>query len=143
MAFTLPSQSDRILAIALSRCREDFADAERDLIERARPFLIQAYQNAIAHQLACAQAHTEPATIRASLRTAGLTAGEAEVLRMVALGRSNRDVGAALGITDRTVAKHLQRSFAKLGVSNRSEAATTVWKLAAEQRHDSWGDPSR
>jgi DNA-binding CsgD family transcriptional regulator len=139
MAFTLPSQSQRILAIALSRRHEDFSDSERDLVERARPFLIQAYQNAITHELVRSGVHTNPDAMLQRLRGVGLTTREAEVLRMVALGRSNQDAGAALEITERTVAKHLQRSFAKLGVPNRSHAATRVWELAGRPSRDDWG----
>ncbi len=132
MAFTLPSQTDRILAVALSRRRRDFSDQERDLVDRARPFLIQAYQNAVAHQLARAGSSTDPAILLERLRAAGLTAREAEVVRLTALGASNRDVGAVLGITERTVAKHLERCFGKLGARNRSEASARVWAIAAE-----------
>ncbi len=50
LAFSLPASPNRVLAIALSRGRHDFSDAERDLVNAARPFLIQAYLNAIAHE---------------------------------------------------------------------------------------------
>ena len=42
MAFTLPATPGRVLAIALCRRDRDYSDEERDLIDRARPFLIQA-----------------------------------------------------------------------------------------------------
>jgi DNA-binding CsgD family transcriptional regulator len=52
----------------------------------------------------------------------GLTARELEVLRLVAAGRSNREIAAALVISEHTVARHLQNIFAKLGVSSRTAA---------------------
>jgi DNA-binding CsgD family transcriptional regulator len=52
----------------------------------------------------------------------GLTARELEVLRLVAAGRSNREIAAALVISEHTVARHLQNSYAKLGVSSRTAA---------------------
>jgi DNA-binding NarL/FixJ family response regulator len=52
------------------------------------------------------------------------------VLRLVALGRSNHHIASALGISDRTVGKHLEHSFRKLGVGDRSTAAGRVWELA-------------
>jgi ATP/maltotriose-dependent transcriptional regulator MalT len=58
-------------------------------------------------------------------RIAGLTAREAEVLRLVAAGMSNRQIGQALAISQYTVARHLQNMFVKLGVSSRA-AATAI-----------------
>jgi DNA-binding response OmpR family regulator/DNA-binding CsgD family transcriptional regulator len=52
-----------------------------------------------------------------------LTAREADVLVWVARGKSNRDVGAILGLSPRTVNKHLEQIYAKLGVENRTSAA--------------------
>ena len=52
----------------------------------------------------------------------GLTERELEVLRLVAAGRSNREIGAELTISEHTVARHVQNIFAKLGVSSRTEA---------------------
>jgi DNA-binding CsgD family transcriptional regulator len=58
----------------------------------------------------------------APAQTHGLTARELEVLRLVAGGRSNREIAAALVISEHTVARHLQNIFAKLGVSSRTAA---------------------
>jgi len=59
---------------------------------------------------------------------AGLTAREAEVLRLVAAGKTNRDIAVELVISEHTVARHLQNMFAKLGVSTR--AAATAYAYA-------------
>jgi DNA-binding NarL/FixJ family response regulator len=53
----------------------------------------------------------------------GLTAREAEVLFWIARGKSNRDVGTILALSPRTVNKHLEPIFQKLGVENRTAAA--------------------
>jgi DNA-binding CsgD family transcriptional regulator len=129
IAFTLPHGADRILAVVLHREDRDFSDAERDFLNRARPFLIQAYRNAVAYSELRAQSGE---ALEATLVANGLTAREAEVMRLVALGGSNRDVAARLGLSDRTVQKHLERAFRKLGVATRSEAAARVWQLATE-----------
>jgi DNA-binding CsgD family transcriptional regulator len=130
LAFTLPASGHRVLAIALSRGGEDYTDAERDLADRARPFLIQAYLNALAYEsLRASRPGTGGAPALDSLRAAGLTRREAEVVRLVALGRSNQHVAAELGISDRTVGKHLEHSFRKLGVGDRSSAAARAWAL--------------
>jgi non-specific serine/threonine protein kinase len=53
----------------------------------------------------------------------GLTARELEVLRLVAAGRTNREIATALFVTPRTAATHITHILAKLGVATRSEAA--------------------
>ncbi|HXR27960.1 MAG TPA: helix-turn-helix transcriptional regulator [Solirubrobacteraceae bacterium] len=132
MAFTLPANPNRVLAIALSRSSRDYSDAERDFANGARPFLIQAYLNALAHDsLLRSRPGTASTPMLEVLVGAGLTAREAEVVRLVALGRSNQHIAAELGISDRTVGKHLEHSFRKLGVRDRSTAAGRVWELAA------------
>jgi DNA-binding CsgD family transcriptional regulator len=52
-----------------------------------------------------------------------LTARETDVLVGVARGKSNRDIGAILGLSPRTVNKHLEQIYEKLGVENRTSAA--------------------
>jgi DNA-binding NarL/FixJ family response regulator len=54
---------------------------------------------------------------------AGLTAREVEVLRLAALGRSNREISRALLITEKTTAHHIQHVYDKIGVSTRGAAA--------------------
>ncbi len=53
----------------------------------------------------------------------GLTQRELEVLALVAQGKSNSEIAAALFITTKTVKYHLTTIFSKLGVKNRTEAA--------------------
>ena len=53
----------------------------------------------------------------------GLTAREAEVLRLVAAGRSNPEIAAALFLSKKTVARHLSNIFTKLDVPSRTAAA--------------------
>ncbi len=58
----------------------------------------------------------------------GLTARELEVLRLVAAGRSNREIAETLVISEHTVARHLQNIFAKLGVSSRTAASAFAFE---------------
>jgi DNA-binding response OmpR family regulator/DNA-binding CsgD family transcriptional regulator len=55
-----------------------------------------------------------------------LTAREAEVLYWVAQGKTNRDIGEILGTSPKTVTKHLEHVFEKLGVETRTAAASRV-----------------
>lgn len=129
VAVTVTSEPDRILALVLSREHRDFSDAECELLNRARPFLIQVYRNALA--FAALRPASSPADgFAEALGREGLTPRQAEALRRVALGGSNRDIGLALGISERTVQKHLEQAFRKLGVSTRSAAAARAWELA-------------
>jgi ATP/maltotriose-dependent transcriptional regulator MalT len=59
----------------------------------------------------------------------GLTPREREVLRLVAEGRSNRDIADALFITAKTASVHVSNILGKLGVSGRGEAAATAHRL--------------
>jgi DNA-binding NarL/FixJ family response regulator len=59
---------------------------------------------------------------------AGLTAREAEVLRLVAAGKTNRDIAVELVISEHTVARHLQNMFAKLGVTSRAGATAFAFE---------------
>ena len=52
-----------------------------------------------------------------------LTAREAEVLRLIAIGRSNADIATVLSISLNTVATHVRNILAKTGCANRTEAA--------------------
>lgn len=53
----------------------------------------------------------------------GLTAREAEVLLWIGRGKANKDIGEILGLSPRTVNKHLEQIYTKLGVENRASAA--------------------
>ena len=53
----------------------------------------------------------------------GLSAREVEVLRLAVRGMTIRQVGNRLGIAPKTVDRHLQNSYAKMGVSSRAGAA--------------------
>jgi len=58
-----------------------------------------------------------------------LTAREAEVLAWVARGKTNRDIADILGMSPRTVNKHLEHVFEKLGVETRTAAAAAAQRL--------------
>ncbi len=60
--------------------------------------------------------------------TGGLTAREVEVLARVAAGETNRQIAAALSISEHTVARHLSNIFDKTGTGNRTEASIHAQK---------------
>jgi DNA-binding CsgD family transcriptional regulator len=117
IAFTLPSAPERVLAVALCRNQADFSDFERDVINEARPFLIASYRAAVEHSR----------VLRTPPPLAGLTERQAEIVTLVARGFSNAAIASRLGISARTVQKHLERAYRTLGVSSRSQAAELLW----------------
>ena len=58
----------------------------------------------------------------------GLSRREIEVLRLVAAGKTNREIAASLVISEHTVARHLQNIFAKLGLSTRAAATAYAFE---------------
>ena len=77
-----------------------------------------------------AAAPKAPSSPAASL---GLTRREAEVLALVAEGRTNRQIGQALFITPKTASVHVSRILAKLGVAGRGEAAAVAHRLGLDK----------
>jgi DNA-binding CsgD family transcriptional regulator len=70
----------------------------------------------------------------ASLEALGVTPREAEVLSWVAQGKTNREVGMILGSSARTVQKHLEHIFQKIGVESRTAAILKAWATRPSSR---------
>jgi len=62
----------------------------------------------------------------------GLTDREAEVLLWISRGKANREIGEILEISPRTVNKHLEQIFEKMGIENRASAAAAAVKTLAQ-----------
>jgi DNA-binding response OmpR family regulator len=71
-------------------------------------------------------------TLAARLPEVPLTPREAEVLSWLAKGKTNRDIAEILGMSPRTVNKHLEHIFEKLGVETRTAAAALAGRLQQE-----------
>jgi HD-GYP domain-containing protein (c-di-GMP phosphodiesterase class II) len=123
-ALSLP---DRVLAAAVSyqsACeprpyREQLSPdaAARRLRERVRAgALDEVAVDAVLHAAGHRAGH-------ATVRPGGLTAREVEVLCLVARGASNKEIAASLVISEKTARNHVERAYAKIGVSNRIGAS--------------------
>jgi DNA-binding CsgD family transcriptional regulator len=77
--------------------------------------------HAVASALAPRPRAQRPATARSSAN-GHLSARESEVLRLVAAGHTNRQIAAVLTLSDKTVSRHLDNIFSKLGISSRAAA---------------------
>jgi DNA-binding CsgD family transcriptional regulator len=90
-----------VLSFSRRRVDRDFSERDRALLELLRPFLVAI----------CAQNwHTS------------LTEREAEILRWVARGKTNREIASLLCVSPHTVRKHLEHAYEKLGVHTRTAA---------------------
>ena len=104
--------SQREIDLFCMRQHRDFSDDERALLEALRPYLGAIFRRA------------EVGAPGRALRSAfGLSDREGEVLALVARGQSNREVAATLLLSPLTVRKHLERIYAKLGVTTRTQAS--------------------
>lgn len=96
------------VSLSLSH-RRDFSDEQVEIFRMLAPEIARAYF----------RAQTTPKRHPA---TEGLTPRESEVLRWVRAGKRNSEIGIILGISERTIEKHVERLLAKLGVETRSAA---------------------
>ena len=134
VVFTLPTGEEHLLEVRV-RGREGDSFSAQELIERAHPLLVRIWRGAVEFTVLSRRLDGGPVgddqLLPAALGRRGLTHRQAEVLIAVAHGRSNRDVAAILGLSERTIQKHLENCYRTLGVSGRSEAASVAWSLAA------------
>ena len=86
----------------------------------------QVGANEILLRLTSVDQADDEQTLRSRLK---LTAREAEILLWIGRGKTNRDIADILGLSPRTVNKHLEQAFAKIGVENRAAAAIQVFTV--------------
>jgi DNA-binding NarL/FixJ family response regulator len=108
--------------LAPGRAEIDGAQIELELLEADRPgeTLIRLNEVREGDKIAALQGHN------------GLTRREAEVLLWVSYGKTNRTISEILGISPRTVNKHLEQVFRKLGVETRAAATAMAVRFLAD-----------
>jgi DNA-binding CsgD family transcriptional regulator len=109
-----------LLALGVVRRRQRQKRAARDAIEAA----LAGFEK-LGAATWVEKARAELGRIGGRTRTEGLTPAESRVAALVAEGRTNREVAAALFLGERTVETHLSHVYAKLGVRSRAELART------------------
>jgi len=97
-------------------------DTERDA-------LIEVIRRVMAGEKVVQVDVDDVALVSRKLREHGLTRREYDILRRVAMGETNPEIAAALGLTRNTVKTYLQRSLEKLGARNRIEALARASQL--------------
>jgi predicted ATPase/DNA-binding CsgD family transcriptional regulator len=121
LAFTQLAEAQ----LALTQGGRGVVAQARSLFEQA---LVQFQELGMSEQALATQARLEQLPERSSSRTArsypaGLSSREVEVLCLVAKGKSNRQIAEELVLSEKTVANHLARIFARTGTDNRAAAA--------------------
>jgi DNA-binding NarL/FixJ family response regulator len=119
----LPYEVARLRIVIALACRGlgDGDGAEMELDSARRVF----QQLGAAPDLARVEALSQPTLARTA---GGLSAREVQVLALAARGKSNREIGAELIISDRTVARHMSNIFSKLNVSSRTAASAFAFE---------------
>lgn len=125
LAVTIPSSNALVIGIAMNRARQDFSERDRSVLDLVRPHLAQAYRNIAERATLRERAEaaeralwSAPAAVLASL-----TRRERDILVLVADGKTNLQIAGRLALSPRTVQKHLEHVYDKLGVRTRTAAA--------------------
>lgn len=123
IAVLLFQDDSTLVSIVLNRCGLDFGERDRERLELLRPHLAFLYAHACRSANAPVDGVPVPlAPVRPDPAPKGLTAREREVLRWLACGKTDADIAAMLSISPRTVHKHLEHIYVKLGVETRTAA---------------------
>jgi DNA-binding CsgD family transcriptional regulator len=124
LAINLPGPDEQVIGVALSRGRRDFSGQDRALLSVLRAPLIAALLRARSRR----QASQALGAVACGPLAApvGLTDREIVILRLVAAGRTNSAIAHELRLSPRTVAKHLEHVYRKLGVSGRAAAVSRM-----------------
>lgn len=108
----------------LARGRSEDRARSAELLDQALAGATSLGMNALIERITAAKGRISAnGGSGRSVRPAGLSDREIEVLRLVAIGRSNKEIGKALFLSEHTVANHLRNIFAKTETANRTEAA--------------------
>ena len=128
IAVPLYQDGNTRVSIALNRRRFDFSARDRERLELLQPHLAFLYRHACratAHAAGGAPAPPlAPPLPDAAL--SGLTVRERDVMQWLACGKTDADIAALLSISPRTVHKHLEHIYVKLGVETRTAAVMRV-----------------
>jgi DNA-binding CsgD family transcriptional regulator len=117
IAFTLPGvQGGQRVGVALSRSGREFSAADSALLSSVMPPMRNALRRSGRRCKATAAVAIEPDAL------ASLTDRELQVLQLAARGRTNLAIARAVDVSPRTVAKHLEHAYRKLGVTSRAAA---------------------
>ncbi|MEO8694174.1 MAG: AAA family ATPase [Acidimicrobiales bacterium] len=114
---------------ATARAAEALQDAHRIASELGADPLLADIDAVSKRTRLSVAAPTRVVLVDAAIDRLGLTAREAEVLSLVAAGRTNRQIGEALYVSEKTASVHVSNILRKLGVTSRVDAAAVAQRL--------------
>jgi DNA-binding CsgD family transcriptional regulator len=117
LSVSLTASGRRRWQIELDRFDREFSERDRAMLTVLRPHFGRL----------CATAHVRRTALEAKANGTELTARQVEVLRWVALGRTNAEIAELLSLSAGTVRKHMDNVFATLGVHSRAAAVALVF----------------
>jgi len=113
---------DEVCAVAFGRFGRDFTDAQLELLSAVQPMLQAIERHARAMERWSQTLAVPVHEAEASLHDAELSARQVEVLALLAQGLTATAMGRRLGCSPRTVHKHVENLYRKLGVQDRVTA---------------------
>ncbi len=123
MAIPLFSDQRTLVSVVLNRHGLDFSERDRERLELVRPHLAFLYRYARKGVATLSAESALPGSVPASdVSPPGLTLREGEVMHWLACGKTDAEIAALLSISPRTVQKHLEHIYVKLGVETRTAA---------------------
>jgi DNA-binding CsgD family transcriptional regulator len=111
----LPGRAGRIRGLTFDASAHDFSDRDRDVVA-----VLGRHLGTVIGRL--------DSTLPASAAGRSLTSRQAEILALVADGRTNVQIAQALSISSLTVKKHLENAFGLMGVHTRAAAIASLYK---------------
>lgn len=129
-ALTLEVQEERQFCLVLLRRRAPFTSRDRARLGLLQPHLAFLYAQASRLGGDSGAAPDRSETHAPSGSDAGLTRREEDVMRWLSFGKTDAEIAALLSISPRTVHKHLEHIYEKLGVETRTTAVMAARRRA-------------
>lgn len=130
VAVPLWIDEQRLVSLVLNRRGLDFSERDCERLEVLRPHLAFLYRQGNPQSAVPGAAGTVPlAPAQVAPDAEGLTPREKEVLHWLAHGKTDAEIAALLGLSPRTVHKHLEHIYIKLGVETRTAAVMRALAL--------------
>jgi DNA-binding CsgD family transcriptional regulator len=134
IAVPLFKDSRTLVSVVLNRRGLDFSERDRERLELLRPHLAFLYRQASGEARSISLDTSLPgrlAPAAAEPMPASLTPREGEVMQWLSGGKTDAEIAALLSISPRTVHKHLEHIYEKLGVETRTAAVMRARAMAS------------